>query len=360
VFLLVAVVVGTVFVRLNTPRVGVVRRVYPAQAHEGATIAIEVEVTAERRLRNFSVDDTVHGLGTARFAAAATPAVPAIARYEVHCRARGVFAVGPAEISLADPFGLSERRVRVGAADRLTVYPKVEPLIGLPAVRGLDPSQQSARPTFAPHGGEDFFTLREYQFGDDLRRVHWPSSARRDSLMIKQLEVPWQAHALVLLDVRREQYSLTGSFEQAVRGAASVIAHLHEGGFAPELWTTERAAPPRTGNRYDQAMDALAIVQTVAGLDHRRTVARLHRKGAGGGVLVLVTGEPDDGALGAFRVLSRSFGRTIALIVSDRGTEAGTPFGRFGAVTVVARPGGAWGPGWRTAVEMSWSTASAG
>ena len=359
VFLLAAVIVGVGFVRMAPPSLTISRRIYPAQSHEGDTVAIEVEMTSSRRLRNLYIEDTVHGLGVARFAAAATPAIPAVARYEVHCRARGVFSVGPAEAAILDPFGLSERRFRAGGTDRLTVYPRIEPLVGLPAVRGLDPAQQSIRPTFAPHGGEDFFTLREYQVGDDLRRVHWPSSAKRDSLVIKQLEIPWQARALVLLDVRAERYPAAGAFEQAVRGAASTVSHLHRAAFTPELWTTERAGP-RTGNRYQQAMDALATVQPAANLDHRRTVARLRRKGAGGGVLVYVTGVPDEGSLATFQVLAGAFARSIVLIVTDRAGDGAAPFHQAGAVTVMARPGGSWAPGWRTAMELSWSTVSAG
>ncbi|MBI5157422.1 MAG: DUF58 domain-containing protein [Acidimicrobiia bacterium] len=359
VFLLAAVVIGTAFVRITRPNLTLSRHIYPTQSHEGDTVSIEIELSASRRLRNLWIEDTVHGLGVARFAAAATPSIPAMARYEVHCRSRGVFAVGPAEVAILDPFGLNERRSRAGGTDRLTVYPRIEPLIGLPVVRGLDPVQQAIRPTFAPHSGEDFFTLREYQVGDDLRRVHWPSSAKRDTLIIKQLEIPWQSRALVLLDVRAECYPGVGAFEQAVRGAAATLAHLHKGSFAPELWTTQRSGP-RSGDRYHQSMDTLATVQPVANLDHRRTVSRLRRKGAGGGVLVFVTGIPDEGALTAFQVLANDFARTIVMVVTDRAGDGAAPFRQAGALTVMSRPGGSWAPGWRTAMESSWSTASVG
>ena len=359
VFLLAAVVIGTAIVRITRPNLTLSRHIYPTQSHEGDTVSIEVELSASRRLRNLWIEDTVHGLGVARFAAATTPSVPAMARYEVHCRSRGVFSIGPAEVAILDPFGLSERRSDAGGTDRLTVYPRIEPLIGLPVVRGLDPVQQAIRPTFAPHSGEDFFTLREYQVGDDLRRVHWPSSAKRDTLIIKQLEIPWQSRALVLLDVRAECYPAAGAFEQAVRGAAATLAHLHKGSFAPELWTTQRSGP-RTGDRYHQSMDTLATVQPVANLDHRRTVARLRRKGAGGGVLVFVTGIPDEGALATFQVLANDFARTIVMVVTDRAGDGAAAFRQAGALTVMSRPGGSWAPGWRTAMESSWATASAG
>ena len=361
VFLVAAVAIGLVFVRFAAPSVGVARRIYPAQVHEGDEVVVEVDIITDRRLRNVFLEDTVHGLGTARFAAARTaPGQRLIARYEVMCRSRGVFGVGPAEVAVSDPFALTERRSNTGEVDRLTVYPRVERLTGFPAVRGIDPAIQSTRPTFAPYGGEDFFTLREYQVGDDLRKVHWPSSAKRDALMIKQLEVPWQARALVLLDARSDRYPVPEAFEHAVRGAASAVTHLYQGGFSPELWTTERAPGSRSDNRYQQAMEILASIQPTPNLDLRRTVTRLRRQGVGGGALIVVTGIPDEGVLGAYRVLAKDFTRAVVMVVADRPAEAAGTLQRAGAVTVYAGPSGAWASAWRTSMELSWSTASAG
>lgn len=360
VFLLAAVAVGMISLARRAPGITLLRRVAPLEAHEDDTVSVELEITSPNLLLNAIVSDAVHGLGVARFAAA-TLGAPAVARYEVHCRSRGIYAVGPAEITLTDPFGLSERHLRAGATDRLVVYPRIEPLRGLPEVRGLDPAIHSARPTFAPHGGEDFFTLREYQVGDDLRRVHWPSSAKRDSLVIKQLEVPWQARALVLLDVRAERYPVLEDFERAVRGAASVVTHLHAGGFSPELWTAQGSAGPRPGSRYQQAMDTLATVRPRPRLDHDRTLARLRRKGIGGGALVFVTGNPDEGALSTVRMLGRDFSRTIVMVVGAAGDgSVETSLRRAGALTVMAAPDGKWGRAWNMAMEAAWSTASAG
>jgi uncharacterized protein (DUF58 family) len=361
VFLVSAVVIGMIFIRFVSPAVEVTRRIYPSQVHEGDEVTVEVDIAASRRMRNIFLEDTVHGLGTARFAAArSAPGQRLIARYEVLCRARGVYLVGPVEVAVTDPFALTERRTPTGEVDRLTVYPRVERLAGFPAVRGFDPAVVSTRPTFAPHGGEDFFTLREYQVGDDLRKVHWPSSAKRDALMIKQLEIPWQARALVLLDARADRYSTPEAFEHAVRGAASAVAHLHRGGFSPELWSTERSPGSRADNRYQQAMDMLASIQPTPNLDLRRTVARLRRQGVGGGALILVTGIPDDGVLGAYRILAKDFTRTVVMAVADRPGETTGTFQRAGAVTVYAGPSGAWAPAWRTAMELSWSTEPVG
>jgi uncharacterized protein (DUF58 family) len=361
VFLLLAVGGGIAFVRAMSPRLGLTRQIHPLPVHEGEQVTVEVEIVAARRARNLVIEETVQGLGSVRFAAALTaPNQRLTARYEVYCRARGIYQVGPAEASVADPFALTERRTALGGVDRLTVYPAVEALDGFPALRGLDPAVQSNRPTFVPHGGEDFFTLREYQIGDDLRKVHWPSSAKRDELMIRQLEVPWQARALVLLDQRAERYPSPEAFEHAVRGAASVVAHLYQGGFSPELWTTERAPGLRSDSRYTQAMEMLATVGAAHHLDLHRTISRLRRSGVGGGALVIVTGTADENLLGAFRALAQDFARTVVLAVAERPGDMLATFQRAGAITVVTGPSTPWAPAWHTAMELSWSTATAG
>ncbi|HUG74163.1 MAG TPA: DUF58 domain-containing protein [Acidimicrobiia bacterium] len=359
-FLGVAVAAGMVFVRLSSTALEVDRRLHPPAAHEGDTVTIQVNLSARRRMRNVQVEDTVHGLGVARFAAARTvPSDPVVARYEVSCRERGVYAVGPTEVSVTDPLGLVDHRRTAGVVDRLLVYPRIETLRGFPAVRGNDPAVQATRPTYAPRGGDDFFTLREYQIGDDLRKVHWPSTAKRGDIMIKQLEIPWQSRALVLLDARAERYRDDEAFEHAVRGAASAVAHLYRGGFSPDLWTSERAPGARTGNRYRQALEALATIQPLKHVDLRAAVTNMRRRGVGGGALVLVTGQPDDAVLAAYRTLTRDFTRTIVMAVAGPG-EALSKLERSAAITVVSTPDLTWARPWKTALERSWSTASAG
>jgi uncharacterized protein (DUF58 family) len=360
-FLAAAVVAGITFTRLGPADVVFERSLYPRAAHEGDIVNVEVRIVSSRRLRNVHVEDVVHGLGIARFAAGATTTNDYLfARYEVSCRNRGVFPVGPASVVVTDPLALTEHRTTGGRVDHLIVYPRVEPLRGLPAVRGIDAALEATRPTFAPTGGDEFFTLREYQTGDDLRKVHWPSSAKRDDLIVKQLDNPWQPRALIFLDPRLDRYPSADDFEHAVRAAASVVAHFHREGFGPELWTADMAARQRAGHRYSQAMEALATVRMVPELDLRSAVTRLRRRGVGGGALVFVTGIPDDESAGACRVLSREFTRTV---VMTTGTPTGRPADRIresGAIVVMASPDGSWGASWRNGMERSWPIASAG
>ena len=361
-FLIVSVVAGVFYVRSSAPRARLTRRISPVQVHDGDRAIVQLSLVSSRRLYSAIVEDVVHSLGTASFVAdRVDEREPMTARYEVLCKPRGVYKVGPAVLRVRDAMALAESVSSGRRADRLVVYPQVEDLRGLPVVRGQDPNVNSARANFSHSGGDDFFTLREYQRGDDLRRVHWPASAHRDELMIKQLEMPWQSRALVLLDVRADSYTTPEAFEHSVRGAASAMRHLYRQGFSPTLWAGHaRGTTVATTQAYELAMEELATVQTNPDLDFGTMMSRMRREGLAGGALVLVTGVLDSGGIAVFKTLSRDYYKTVVMTVSERENEALHQVQRAGAVAVTSGPASKWAPAWREAMEKTWSTASAG
>ena len=361
-FLAASVLFGMLYVRSSAPRARLSRRISPVQVHDGDRAIVQLSLISGRRLHSAIVEDVVRSLGTAAFVAERVDErEPMTARYEVLCKPRGVYKVGPATVKVRDPMALAESVSTGRRADRLVVFPRVEHLTGLPVVRGQDPNVNSARANFSHSAGDDFFTLREYQRGDDLRHVHWPASAHRDELMIKQLEMPWQSRALVLLDVRTGAYSTPDAFEHAVRGSASAIKHLYRQGFSPTLWTGQaRGTPVATTRGYELAMEELATVQTSPELAFGSLVARMRREGLAGGALVLVTGVLDADGVAVFKTLSRDYYKTVVMTVSERENEAVARVKRAGAVTVTSGPASKWEPAWREAMERTWSTATAG
>jgi len=361
-FLFFSVVLGSIYVRRGVPRVSARRTITPAQVHDGDRAVVEIELISASRVHQVVVSDTVHKLGSARFVARRLfPDTPMVARYEVLSRPRGVYQVGPASVVVRDPLAMAEAGRPVGRVDRLVVYPAVEDLRGLPMVRGQDPTVNTARSSFSPTGGDDFFTLREYQRGDDLRHVHWPSSAKRDNLMIKQLEMPWQSRGLVLLNPRAESYVSAESFEHAVRGAASALRHLFRAGFNPTLWLGQSDPTTLSSQQaYGVAMEALAVASTRELVSLPAMIKRLTRGGIAGGAFVLVTGEADAQDVEAYRLLSSDYAKSVVMTVARNETESIIQLKRVGAIAVQAGPGAAWAPAWREAMESAWSTATAG
>ena len=91
-------------------------------------------------------------------------------------------------------------------------------------------------------GSAEDVTVREYRRGDDLRRVHWRSSARTGELMVRREEQPWQSRATLFLDNRTHAHRGHGaasSLEYAVSAAASVALHLAQRGFMVRLVTAD-------------------------------------------------------------------------------------------------------------------------
>lgn len=358
--LLIALGFAMWYVRRSTPAVIVSRTLAPQQVRDGDRAIVTVTLTTKRALSRAHITDTVESLGAADFVAdRVVPLDPLVGRYEVMCRPRGIYKVGPTAVRTRDPFGLAEAGSETGRIDRLVVYPAIDVLEGLPLVRGQDPNVASARNRFSQVGGEDFFTLRSYQHGDDLRKVHWPSSAKRDELMIRQLEMPWQSRALVVLDPHLQSYSNVDDFEHAVRGAASVLHHLYETGFSPSLWTG-RVTPLVVGSieTYNYAMEDLATVTASEHVDLRHSTNRLRQRGLAGGALILVTGTPNESHLAVWRALGRDYTRTVVMATDTAPNENIVRFRNAGAVTVASPRGGRWTTAWTEAMERTWSTAT--
>ncbi len=168
--------------------------------------------------------------------------------YRVRSDLRGRYPLGPLQLRLTDPFGMCELTRSFSAHDTLTVVPRVDPL---PLVRlsGTARGYGDRRQRSLSLAGDDDVIPRGYRHGDDLRRVHWRSTARHGELMVRREEQPQKVRCTVLLDTRRSAYAGSGPdspFEWAVSGAASVCLHLLERGFAVRLLTD--SGTPATGS----------------------------------------------------------------------------------------------------------------
>lgn len=157
--------------------------------------------------------------------------------YTVRADVRGRYDVGPLVVRLTDPFGLCEMTRAFPSVEKLTVIPQVTPLPSVRLAGEYAGSGESKARSVAVHGEDDAAT-REYRHGDDLRRVHWRSTARVGSLMVRREEQPWESRATVVLDTRAAAHRGEGpasSFEWAVSAAASISVHLRQSGYKLRL-----------------------------------------------------------------------------------------------------------------------------
>ena len=156
--------------------------------------------------------------------------------------------------------------------------------------------------------------------GDDLRRVHWRSTARWDELLVRQEERPWQGRATVLLDRRRGSHS-AASFERAVSAAASVIVACWRRHFLLRLVdTTGYDSGAAAGTAHVEALlERLATVEPVEAGRFSATVANLRRPGNGGACAVLL-GEPAAGDVERLARLRPPFG-ALAVVAFPPGRQ---------------------------------------
>jgi uncharacterized protein (DUF58 family) len=173
--------------------------------------------------------------------------------------------------------------------------------------------------------GEDDVVPREYRHGDDLRRVHWRSTAKYGELMVRREEQPLRHHATVLLDTRSRGHRGSGpasSFEWAVSAAASIALHLLQLGYEVRLLTdtgeqvTAAGALSAGGSATEAAgllLDQLAVVEFSegSGLSRAEEVLRL----GGEGLLVAILGSLDDEQLAELSRLRRRSGSAVALLL---------------------------------------------
>ena len=190
--------------------------------------------------------------------------------YQVRSDVRGRFEIGPMTVRVNDAFGLVELGRAFHSTVPLIVTPRITPLPAIPLGGGWTGSGDNRPRAFAFGSAEDV-TVREYRQGDDLRRVHWRSSARTGDLMVRREEQPWQSRATLLIDnrllVHRGQ-GIASSLEAAVTLTASLAAHLSQRGFTVRLVTA--AGEDRAQTWHQRAselnsgplLEALAVLQS--------------------------------------------------------------------------------------------------
>ncbi|WP_330329979.1 DUF58 domain-containing protein [Streptomyces sp. NBC_00536] len=247
--------------------------------------------------------------------------------YRVRSDLRGRYPLGPLQLRLADPFGLVELTRSFSTYDTLTVIPRTEPL---PPVRlaGESSGYGDGSLRALALAGDDDVIPRGYRQGDDLRRVHWRSTARYGELMVRREEQPQRSRATVLLDTRRLAYEGAGpdsAFEWAVSGAASTLVHLLERGFSVRLLTDTGNSVPSEGaggfssGGQESAEAAGLMMDTLAIVGHSdgAGLSRAHDAVRGGhdGLLVAFFGELDDVQTSMAAKMRGRSGGAVAFVV---------------------------------------------
>ncbi|MFF3556630.1 DUF58 domain-containing protein [Streptomyces tsukubensis] len=276
--------------------------------------------------------------------------------YRVRSDLRGRYPLGPLQLRLNDPFGMCELTRSFNAFDLLTVVPRTEELPAVPLL-GDGAGQGDGRLRALALAGDDDIIPRPYRHGDDLRRVHWRSTARFGELMVRREEQPRRARCTVLLDTRGIAYQGVGpdaAFEWAVSGAASVLMHLLAQGYAVRLLTDEGSPLPGgagsaaggfSGTAVESAESAGLLMDVLAVVDHSEgegveSAYEALRDGAEG-LLIAFFGDLDEEQAGLVaRMRQRSANAVAFLLDGETWTTGGAMSGETGNALRVLREAG--------------------
>jgi uncharacterized protein (DUF58 family) len=242
---------------------------------------------------------------------------------------RGIYELGPAEVSVADPFGLLRFARMFWERTEVVVYPQVYELRGFPLRGGnVEAGTRGSR----GRRGEEFANLREYRRGDDRRHIHWKSLARTGELFVKEFSVQAPRRHTVALDLRREGIrTQDNEVEAAVSAAASVLTHLVRENLPFRLLSTGGSgADTGFGSNEDTYWEAMRLLATVRanGVRPLGETVLGERGGLGEGV-VLVSRTRDEELPVCVRKL-REMGLSVIVVVLASYTYR-TPPGTGGA-----------------------------
>jgi uncharacterized protein (DUF58 family) len=335
----VAVLAGAAFAFWR-PRLGVERIAEPDRVARGepARMTLTVRNTSRLRAANLVATDRCGRDSVPVPLLRLRPGRDTTVDYPVPTTRRGIVAIGPLRVTRGDPLGAVTLARTYGGVASVWVHPRIHLLRAVPAgmARSLD-----GRIDKVPHGTITFDSLREYVVGDELRRVHWRSSAKVGELMVREQLDTSEPTIVVLLDDRAAAHpqvrdGTAESFEAACEAAASIVAAALREDLPVSLHLVTSVA---SGPYLDVLTEAALRPGDLAGTLRRMRARRL------GDTLVFLTGPGGRGDLGAVSGLRGPYPVVLAGLFGDR-DAAPVSAGGDGLIVIEAEDGREFAAAW--------------
>lgn len=249
-------------------------------------------------------------------------------RTTTEARRRGVYTLGPLRVASGDPFGLFRFERFYAEKEQVVILPRVVPLPRFVVSSSDLPGEGHLRRRsheVSPHAS----SIREYVPGDSLNRIHWPSTMRQSSLMVKEFDLGLTTDAWVLLDLDADAQTLRGddgTEELAVTAAASISHYFSQRGLSvgfaintPEF----PVLPPERGRMHDaRILDTLATVHATAASPLSEAIPKLDQLASRNTSVVIVTPASSSSWVGEVGGLVHR-GVKVAAILIDGATYGG-------------------------------------
>jgi uncharacterized protein (DUF58 family) len=288
---------------------------------------LEVEDRSDLPGHHLNCVQTVRPLGTVSW------------RARTMCMLRGRYRLGPLTVTAGDPFGLFRVRREFPLSRPLTVYPPAFELKQFETLSGALPGGSPVNKT-SYNTTPDFSGLREYRPGDSLNRIHWPSSARQNRLVVKEFEHDPIINVQIFLDMHEASHWLVNrnngaagsaipassglrspdsTEEYAVAAAATLSRHYLENHRSVGLisWGQHHEIlPPDRGERqFKKIMEALAVIRAQGQSDFGQLIAAEVTRTRSSDTMILITSSPDEKWAGLLAALARRGTRMAVVLV---------------------------------------------
>jgi uncharacterized protein (DUF58 family) len=309
---LLLLIAGSLVFVMRRPRLALERAVEPPRVEKGlpAISVVHVKNLSWRTLAPIAIEQRLGDMPIRALLPRLRKGQAGLRTYRLPTFRRGVYDVGPVEIPRADPFGFCRTVQRMGEPQRIAVHPRLLSMHPLPT--GITRNLEGPSTDASPQGTITFHRLREYAVGDDLRMVHWPSTARLGKLVVRHNVDTAQPYTVVLTDLDPSRYS-EETFEEAIDVTASLVHSMSVGKAPVQLRLTngDRIGGP---SQRDPLPSIDYLTEVRAGGDGSLEAQLvLLRRDRGGTALIVVTGRLDPNTLPMIAALRRRFDRVVVV-----------------------------------------------
>ncbi|MBV9893970.1 MAG: DUF58 domain-containing protein [Chloroflexi bacterium] len=214
------------------------------------------------------------------------------------CTRRGRFTLGPVWVTSGDPFGIFRTSRKLADGTTVVVFPKAVPLPAFGRVPGELPggALQGVRVQFST---PNVTSVRDYRPGDAFNRIHWPTTARTNRLMVREFELDPTADVWIVLDLHVDAHTGSGlesTEEYAVTACASLARHLLDQGRAVGLVSQTATLPADRGPRQaERILEVLALVRASSSLTLAALLSAETSRFARSSTLIVITPDTSEG-----------------------------------------------------------------
>ncbi len=234
-------VLSFIHLQVNIPDVSISRDVYDT-AYENDILNVKLSVVNKRAfgVYFFEIIDRFPGASPGEeerslFVLNMKPVEKKVISYATNCYKRGLWKIGPVSIISQDALGFFMRTQTINIYSEILIYPSLFKIFDFPQLASGSVSWLGVETAKISGDSHEFFGIREYERGDAISRIHWPSSAKHNRLIVKQFERNAVREATIVIDLKKGHDIGSGketTLEYSVKIAGSISRYLlDEGAF---------------------------------------------------------------------------------------------------------------------------------